>query len=183
MNGTIEDTKEWVKASAIITAKAWADESFKEQFVANPIPILKQHGVAVPADTTVVVKEDTPERRYWLLPYRPERLEMWKQAYEHVPQLLKELAPAQQVMFKAWTDEAFRQRFLSDPRAIFHQYDDDVAAHGVPLEVLESSPSTCYFILKAKPAATDAVIETLVDELVYAAASNSNCTCTCGSHA
>lgn len=60
------------KASELV-AKAWADEGFKKRLMADPMPILKEHGFPMPpAGVEVRVVENTDKVRYLLLPNRPK---------------------------------------------------------------------------------------------------------------
>ena len=56
-----------------LVAKAWADENFKKRLMADPIPVLKEHGFPLPPPgVQVKVVENTDTVRYLLLPNRPK---------------------------------------------------------------------------------------------------------------
>lgn len=60
------------KASELV-ARAWADEGFKKRLMADPVPVLKEHGFPLPpAGVEVRVVENTDNVRYLLLPARPK---------------------------------------------------------------------------------------------------------------
>jgi hypothetical protein len=46
--------KEWAQ----IVGKAWADDKFRQQLLANPAAVLKENGITLPAGVTVNVLEN-----------------------------------------------------------------------------------------------------------------------------
>jgi hypothetical protein len=59
--------KQW----GLIIARAWADDEFKNQLLANPKAVLREHGIELPATIEVRLVEDTPEVRHFVLPASP----------------------------------------------------------------------------------------------------------------
>lgn len=57
-----------------IVARAWADDGFKAGFLADPIPVLKAEGFAIPPGAAVTVLENTSTRRIFVLPLKPTDL-------------------------------------------------------------------------------------------------------------
>lgn len=57
-----------------IIAKCWADESFKQQLMADPAGTLKAEGIEVPAGVRVQVVENTPQVFNLVIPARPTDL-------------------------------------------------------------------------------------------------------------
>lgn len=57
-----------------IIAKCWADESFKQQLMADPAGTLKQEGVEVPAGMMIKVVENTGQVFHLVLPPNPTDL-------------------------------------------------------------------------------------------------------------
>ena len=57
---------------AKIVARTWSDAAFKAKLINDPLNALAEHGVEVPAGTTVKVLEDTQAMRYLVLPPPPE---------------------------------------------------------------------------------------------------------------
>ena len=55
-----------------IVARAWADETFKRQLIANPAKTLQEEGVEVPPGVEVRVVENTDDVFYLVLPERRE---------------------------------------------------------------------------------------------------------------
>jgi hypothetical protein len=54
-----------------MVAKAWSDELFKKRLLADPAAVLKEHGIAVPAEMAVKVVEDSAKVVHLILPERP----------------------------------------------------------------------------------------------------------------
>jgi hypothetical protein len=59
------------KAWGQIVARAWQDEGFKRRLLAEPVAVLKDHGIAAPAGVQVKVVENTDQVRYFTLPVKP----------------------------------------------------------------------------------------------------------------
>jgi hypothetical protein len=59
------------KAWGQIVARTWQDESFKKRLLADPVPILKQHGINLSASVQVRILEDTAQVRHLTLPQKP----------------------------------------------------------------------------------------------------------------
>ena len=54
-----------------IIAKAWADDSFKAQLLANPAAVAAAEGIAVPAGVKIVMHENKPGELHVVLPAKP----------------------------------------------------------------------------------------------------------------
>jgi hypothetical protein len=61
----------WQKKWALLVAKAWTDESFKQQLVSRPNEILEEYGVELPQGVEIRVVENTDEVEYLPLPAKP----------------------------------------------------------------------------------------------------------------
>ena len=59
------------RAIGRIVARAWTDDAFKQQLIANPTEVLKAQGVAIPEGVDVRVVENTESTIYLILPARP----------------------------------------------------------------------------------------------------------------
>ena len=57
-----------------LIAKAWADEAFKQQLLADPATVLKAQGLELPAGLTVKVLENTDQLVHLVLPPKPTEL-------------------------------------------------------------------------------------------------------------
>ena len=62
------DAKVWGR----IVSKAWADEQFKRRLLADPVVVLRENGVPVPAGITVNVIENTDTVCNLTLPLKPD---------------------------------------------------------------------------------------------------------------
>jgi hypothetical protein len=51
-----------------IIAKAWADDGFKAQLLADPAAVAAAEGIAVPAGVKIVVHENKPGELHIVLP-------------------------------------------------------------------------------------------------------------------
>lgn len=56
---------------AQIIAKAWSNATFKQKLKANPTQVLKEFGIAIPANTSCEVVENTASKVYLLIPAQP----------------------------------------------------------------------------------------------------------------
>jgi hypothetical protein len=54
-----------------IIAKAWADDSFKAQLLADPAAVAAAEGIAIPAGVKIVVHENKPGELHVVLPAKP----------------------------------------------------------------------------------------------------------------
>jgi hypothetical protein len=59
--------KKW----ALVVAKAWADEEFKRQLLADPAAVLRAEGLPVRAGMTVRIIEDSEQTCTLVLPPQP----------------------------------------------------------------------------------------------------------------
>ncbi|HEV2438707.1 MAG TPA: NHLP leader peptide family RiPP precursor [bacterium] len=55
-----------------------------------------------------------------------------------------------QIVARAWSDSAFKQRLLSDPASVLREYKLDPPA-GVQVRIVEQTDKVAYFVLPAKP--------------------------------
>jgi hypothetical protein len=80
--------KEWAK----IVARAWVDETFKQKLLAQPLTVLKDHGIDVPAGTNLMVVEAVKSDTFTLvLPPKPREM---SGSVEDVAERLAATAPA-----------------------------------------------------------------------------------------
>jgi len=57
-----------------IITKCWAGPAFKQQFIADPVRILRSEGVAVPDGIKINVVEDTANEFTFVIPPEPSEL-------------------------------------------------------------------------------------------------------------
>ena len=51
---TLEDQRKWAQ----LVKRAWSDETLKQQLLNDPAPLLREHGIAIPAGADVRVVQD-----------------------------------------------------------------------------------------------------------------------------
>jgi len=64
------------KRFARIIAMAWADENYKKRLMGDPVALLKEEGIDLPAGMSLRVVEDTPNLRSIVLPPPPKEGEI-----------------------------------------------------------------------------------------------------------
>jgi hypothetical protein len=69
------------------------------------------------------------------------------------------------IVAKAWADDAYKQKLLSEPAAVLREAGADVPA-GVTFKVLEAQPNENWLILPPKPA--DEVLAEMGEERLAA---------------
>ena len=67
-----EDKNELGKKYAQVIARAWSDESFKKELLADPRAVLAAHGITVPEGVNLQVLEEKENMRYLVLPAVPD---------------------------------------------------------------------------------------------------------------
>jgi hypothetical protein len=70
------DREEQTKKIQKVIAKAWADETFKQTLITNPLETLREHGVSVPPGVDVRVVESTANLYYFVFPPKPEGIDI-----------------------------------------------------------------------------------------------------------
>lgn len=66
----------------------------------------------------------------------------------------EQMKKMQQVIAKAWTDEGFKQRLLSDPAASLKQEGIEIP-EGIQLKVVENTDKVFHFVLPPKPSSEE----------------------------
>jgi hypothetical protein len=51
---TLEDQRKWTQ----LVKRVWTDETLKQQLLNDPAPLLREHGIAIPAGAAVRVVQD-----------------------------------------------------------------------------------------------------------------------------
>ncbi len=69
-----EQREERLKAYGRLVAKAWADDAFKHQLLADPRAVLQAEGLPPPEGAEVRVLESTPQLVYFSIPPKPAGL-------------------------------------------------------------------------------------------------------------
>jgi hypothetical protein len=138
------EIKSRYEAERMIVDKAFEDDEFKKELIANPKSVLqKEFGSELPADLDVQVLEITKEKTYFVLPVKPP-------AGVEIPKESDAQPGADSIIAKAWNDEAFKKSFLDDPKAtlnsVFHA---DLPAN-LQVEALEETPNKLYITLPSE---------------------------------
>ena len=58
-----------------LVGRAWADETFLQQLMANPTGVLREMGVDLPPDHKLEVLQDTPDTTFLVMPKKPADLD------------------------------------------------------------------------------------------------------------
>lgn len=67
-------------AIAKVIAKSWSDPAYKQQLMSNPVAVLSESGIKVPAGAKVKVLESTREDWVLVIPPAPESGELSDEA-------------------------------------------------------------------------------------------------------
>ena len=63
--------QEILKKWSHVVAQVWADEKLKSRLLGNPAAVLRENGIAVPAEVEIRVVENTDKVHYLVLPPKP----------------------------------------------------------------------------------------------------------------
>jgi hypothetical protein len=91
------------------------------------------------------------------------------------------------IVARAWSDESFKKRLLSNPMDVFSEYKLDYPV-GVQIRVVENTEAIIHFVLPAKPSsiehmALDRLPALVLDSPCHGHESSSNCAShLCGHH-
>jgi hypothetical protein len=171
---TPEQRQERAKRYGQVVARAWQDEAFHRRLLADPAGALREHGIDVPAGREMRVVENTDEVFHLVLPASAEvaGLDPRGESITALPPAQQERAKGvEQVLARAWREEAFKQRLLADPRGVLEEQGIGVPA-GKEVRAVENSDRVIHLVLPAKPTE-------LTDEQLDEAAGGC-CCATCG---
>ena len=70
-NGRTRNARKYAQ----VVAKAWIDDAFKAEPLAEPKRVLEEHGVEIPQDLDIRINENSSTRAYISLPARPTELD------------------------------------------------------------------------------------------------------------
>ena len=65
------DQNEFQKAYGKLVAKAWEDEAFKADLLADPMRVFKDNGIEVPHGIEIRMVENTADTMHFILPPEP----------------------------------------------------------------------------------------------------------------
>jgi len=63
--------KEFQKKYSKLAAKAWSDDEFKAELLANPMKVFKENSMEVPEGIEVHIVENTADTMHFILPSKP----------------------------------------------------------------------------------------------------------------
>jgi Nitrile hydratase, alpha chain len=73
-----EQERKWQK----IIVKAWMDDAYKRELLADPTARLKKEGVEIPKGVVIRIVEDTEKLQHLVLPRKPTSEELTENAYQ-----------------------------------------------------------------------------------------------------
>lgn len=62
---------EWQVKWGKLVAKTWQDDNLKKQLLNDPMPVLKAHGIELPAGMSAKIVENTDKLLHFPLPPKP----------------------------------------------------------------------------------------------------------------
>lgn len=69
-----------------------------------------------------------------------------------------------EVIKKAWSDENFKQRLISDPKSVIAEELDETLPENIEFEVLQETENKVYFVLPSNPTSVITSEEALSEE-------------------
>jgi len=122
--------------------RVWADEDFKNSFIADPKPILAKIGAKVPDSVKVEVHENRPDWQNIILP-RKEHLEKYN--------LEGQNPIISQVIQQALADEAFKATLLQNPKAGIKQATGEDVPDSLTICFHEDTPTVKHLVIPTNP--------------------------------
>ena len=112
--------------AAEVVAKAWRDEEYRGRLIAEPVAVLAEAGISVPAGTTVTVHQNSPEIQYVALPLA----DRWEEAQDSFFAALQRILPLPEgvEIRLVQSTENHRQIVLPVPPDIGEMSDEDLMA-------------------------------------------------------
>lgn len=134
---------------ASIVARAWTDEGFKARLLSDARAAITEVGCEFPADTGLVVLEDTPDLHHMIVCtlcscYPGALLGPPPDWYKSLP---------------------YRARAVSEPRGVMREFGFE-PGEDVTVRVMDSSAELRYMVLPLRPAGTEGLSEAELAQLV-----------------
>ena len=76
------------------------------------------------------------------------------------------LYPTREIIFRAWSDDAFKQRLLQEPITVLKEFGAKVPDSITEVRVVENTNNTAYFILPREPDSATGKTEDEIRELL-----------------
>jgi hypothetical protein len=147
----------------LLIARSFEDERFKQELLTNPKGVIeKELGTELPESLEIKVIEETETALYMVIPKNP--YEGWAESelkanlgltlddvacwvYEQQANVLLEETSSVAVITQFWTDPAFKQELLVNPKAVIEKEFGKNILEGVEIHVLEETTHILYLIL------------------------------------
>lgn len=134
------DTSAIDRKKAEIIAKAWTNQEYRRQLVANPKDVIAgEFAVDIPTEIDVKVLVDTPDTEHLVL-VQPGFLPVTEQPTAQMG-----------LVYKAWTDPDFKSALLADPRAAFSDYLKFPLPDKPALKVVEQTDNAFFIVIPQRP--------------------------------
>lgn len=148
---------------AHLITRSFEDERFKQELLANPkVVVEKELGTELPESLEIKVIEETETVLYIVIPKNPyeevaqselkaylgltlDEVARW--VYEQQANVLLEETSSVAVITKSWTDQAFKQDLLANPKAVIEKEFAKNIPEGLEIQVLEETTNILYLIL------------------------------------
>lgn len=122
--------------------RLWSDQGLKQRLFTDPKPVLKEFGLEIPEGVSVQVHENNNKVFNAVLPMKPEN----KTALG--------ADPLSQIIERAWSDAAFKQKLLSNPKEAAAEMGAKLP-EGIEVKVWENSATVEHIVLPANPVETE----------------------------
>jgi hypothetical protein len=147
----------------LLIARSFEDERFKQELLTNPkVVIEKELGTELPENWEIKVIKETETALYMVIPKNPyeglaeselkanlgltlDEVACW--VYEQQASVLLEETSSVAVITRFWTDPAFKQELLANPKAVIEKQFGKNILEGVEIHVLEETTNILYLIL------------------------------------
>jgi hypothetical protein len=147
----------------LLIARSFEDERFKQELLTNPKALIeKELGTELPESLEIKVIEETETALYMVIPKNPyeglaeselkanlgltlDEVACW--VYEQQANVLLEETSSVALITQFWTDPAFKQELLANPKAVIEKEFGKNILEGVEIHVLEETTNILYLIL------------------------------------
>lgn len=146
-----------------LITRAWKDESFRAELIANPKAVIEQEiGSKLPDELEITVLEETEDTIYMVLPCNPyeglseeelqatlgmtyEDVALW--VLEQQRNSLLDEENSVRLMVRAWENEAFKQELFTSPKAVIKKECGITIPTDVEINIFEESCHSLHLVL------------------------------------
>ena len=147
-------TRGWVEAWEPIVGRAWEDDEFKKQLLANPAAVLKEHGVEAMPGVRIRVLENSESIVHLTVPTKPDtpptREEVATAAADSYLDNQPWGAEIIHLVVRAASDDGLKTRLIANPAAVMQENGLEVPP-GLEIRVVENTDNQYCLTLPAKP--------------------------------